>query len=108
MVGMAEGNSYVDISLGVTVSFDVDENNKVVAERHWHSEGDPNYEPPTYIDPEPVPLAVEPDEEIVIEDEPVPLAQAPSTGSSAIIYAIAAAASGMGLAGINLCKKRED
>jgi len=108
MVGMAEGNSYVDISLGVTVSFDVDENNKVVAERHWHSEGDPNYEPPTYIDPEPVPLAVEPDEEIVIEDEPVPLAQAPSTGSSAVIYAIAAAASGMGLAGISLLKKRED
>lgn len=110
-VGVAEGNRNVDVSIGVTVSFDVDENNMVVAERSWHSEGDPNYEPPVEIIPEPVPLAVEPDggeDEIVIEEEPVPLAQAPSTGSSAIIYAIAAAASGMGLAGLNILKKRED
>jgi len=108
MVGMAEGNSYVDISLGVTVSFDVDENNKVVAERHWHSEGDPNYEPPTYIDPEPVPLAVEPDgeDEIVIEEEPVPLAQAPGTGSNSAIIAVIAVISGLCLVALMLSKKR--
>ena len=106
-VGMAEGNRDVDVSIGVTVSFDVDENNNVVAERVWHSEGDPSYKPTTNTNPEPVPLAVEPEEE-VIEEEPVPLAKAPGTGSVSAIFAVAAAVSGMGLAGIVIGSKRKD
>lgn len=105
-VGMAEGNRDVDVSIGVTVSFDVDENNNVVAERVWHSEGDPSYKPTTNTNPEPVPLAVEPEEE-VIEEEPVPLAKAPGTGSVSAIFAVAAAVSGMGLAGIVIGSKRK-
>ena len=106
-VGMAEGNRDVDVSIGVTVSFDVDENNNVVAERVWHREGDPSYKPTTNTNPEPVPLAVEPEEE-VIEEEPVPLAKAPGTGSISTIFAVAAAVSGMGLAGLAIGSKRKD
>ena len=106
-VGVAEGHRNVDVSIGVTVSFDVDENNKVVAERVWHNEGDPNYQPPT--NPEPVPLADEPEDgEEVIEEEPVPLAKAPGTGSVSAIFAVAAAVSGMGLAGLAIGTKRKD
>jgi len=43
MVGIAEGTKEVDVSASVTVSFDVDENNHVVAERTWHDEG--SYKP---------------------------------------------------------------
>ena len=109
MVGIAKGTSTVDVSLGVTVKFDVDENNKVVAERVWHSEGDPNYVPPTPPVPyEPVPLMDEGEVEEVIEEEPVPLAKAPGTGSLSAVYAIAAAVAGMGLAGLAISSKRKD
>ena len=49
MVGIAEGTKEVDVSASVTVSFDVDENNHVVAERTWHDE----YEYTKPNDPEP-------------------------------------------------------
>ena len=108
-VGVAEGERNVDVAIGVTVSFDVDENNKVVAERVWHSEGDPNYVPPTPPVPyEPVPLMDEGEVEEVIEEEPVPLAKAPGTGSISAVYAIAAAVAGMGLAGLAISSKRKD
>ena len=55
--------------------------------------------------PVPVPLM---DNGEVIEDEPVPLAQAPSTGSVSVVFAIAAAVSGMGLAGIAISSKRKE
>lgn len=105
-VGVAEGDRNVDVAIGVTVSFDVDENNKVVATREWHNEGDPNYVPP--VPPEPVPIMDEPEEEDVIEEEPVPLAKAPGTGSISAVYAIAVAVSGMGLAGLAISTKRKD
>ena len=38
-VGVAEGERNVDVSLGVTVSFDVDEDNHVRAKREWREEG---------------------------------------------------------------------
>ena len=109
MVGLASGKRDVDLDASFTINFNVDENNVETTVRKW------SYDPiikeeevPPVVNPEPVPLVVVTEEETVIEDEIVPLAQAPSTGSSAIIYAIAAAASGMGLAGLNFCKKRED
>ena len=55
--------------------------------------------------PVPVPLM---DNGEVIEDELVPLAQAPSTGSVSVVFAIAAAVSGMGLAGIAINSKRKE
>lgn len=44
----------------------------------------------------------------VIEDELVPLAKAPSTGSVSLIFAVAAASSGLGLAGLAFTAKRKD
>ncbi len=76
MIGMAEGTMEVDISKSVTVKFDVDENNHVVAERTWHEEGfekaaDPEPEPTPEPKPEPKPEPdPEPDPEP--ESEPTP------------------------------------
>lgn len=42
MVGLAEGTKTVDVSMSVTVSFDVDENNQICATRTWRDEG-PDY-----------------------------------------------------------------
>ena len=61
-VGIAEGERNVDISMGVTVSFDVDENDRVVAKREWSSDsrktssggGSSNPEDPTPDPEEPV------------------------------------------------------
>lgn len=111
-VGMAEGERDVDVSIGVTVSFEVDENNKVVAERVWHDEGDPSFElPETGPDEEPEPTPPtggDGGEEGIIEEEPVPLAKAPDTGSLSVFYALAAAFSGMGLAGLSFGKKNKE
>ena len=82
-VGIAEGTRNVDVSMGVTIKFDVDESNHVVATRRWHNEGDPRAEieqqdPPTryrYTAPE-----------TIIEEEPVPLADVPQTGDNSILW----------------------
>ena len=98
MVGVAEGTRTVDISASMTISFDVDEDDKVVAERVWHRtsvEVRPTGRntPPApvaaaYIDDEGVPLAASADELIEILDEEVPLADAPETGDNSIIYVL--------------------
>jgi len=46
-VGIAEGKRGVDVSIGVSVTFNVDENDKTIVERKWHDEGDPQNTPPT-------------------------------------------------------------
>ena len=115
-VGMAEGERSVDVSIGVTVKFEVDENDKVVAERVWHNEGDPNFNlPETGPDEEEPKPTVKPDEpeyyggeESIIEEEPVPLAKAPGTGSISALYAVAASISGIGLAGLRSMKKNKE
>ena len=65
-VGIAEGERNVDVSMGMTIKFDVDEDNHVVAERHWHEEIDPEIDPddptpdPEPEDPKPEPKKPEP------------------------------------------------
>jgi hypothetical protein len=106
-VGIAEGERNVDVSMGMTIKFDVDEDNHVVAERHWHEEIDPEIDPedptpdpepkdpkpkpkkPTPKDPEPKPeepakkkfsfkLKVEEEPEVVeIPEEEIPLVNIP-------------------------------
>lgn len=102
-VGMAEGERDVDVSIGVTVKFEVDENDKVVAERVWHNEGDIGL-------PEADPEEEQPGESpvTIIGDEPVPLAKAPGTGSISALYAVAASISGIGLAGLRSMKKNKE
>ena len=45
LVGMAEGIHNVDVTASMTLSFEVDETNNVVAEREWHYESDPEIDP---------------------------------------------------------------
>jgi len=105
-VGVAEGHKEVSASQSFVINFDVDERDSHIEVETWRVDPVNNYEPPVVINPEPVPLAVEPEEEIVIEDEPVPLAQAPSTGSSSAIIAVIAVISGLCLVVLMLSKKR--
>lgn len=102
MVGIAGGAHAVNVSM--EISFDLNVEDEVVAVEHvWRTEHDPGEDPPQW-DP-PVPLNDEPEEEIIIEDEAVPLAQAPHTGSGSALYAVMAAMSALGLAGVNLGRK---
>ena len=80
-VGIAEGERDVDVSVGVTVSFDVDENDRVVARREWsrdsrHSNSgggsDPKDPTPDPKDPNPTPDPKDPG--MTIPEEDVPLA----------------------------------
>ena len=120
MVGIAQGEREVDISMGVTVSFSVDEENKVVAQRHWHDEYDPTdleEEPEDPEDPPVVPdeeqpeppvfvVNVEEDDAIVIEEEPVPLADAPKTGSNTFIWFALVLVAGLALTAVKIRSKK--
>lgn len=97
-VGVAEGTREVDVSLGMTIKFDVDENNHVVAERKWHNEGDPSTEHVTPEEPEHVTAEAPRSRQIFrltnqtgveeIPDEEVPLAIAPKTGDMTSLIVI--------------------
>ena len=114
-VGVAEGARNVDISAGVTIRFDVDEDNRVVAERTWHNEYDPNYTPPTphtpaltNLEPEAAPqvfrLANQNVEEI--PEEPVPLAAPVITGDNSGLWIAVILLSVFAMAAINLFDKK--
>jgi len=45
LVGLAKGEQKVVVSNKMTISFDVDEENHVVAERKWHTEDSKEYDP---------------------------------------------------------------
>lgn len=96
-VGIAEGERNVDVSIGVTVSFDVDENNHVVAERTWHDEG--SWEPSPTPDPDGGdndPESSKPrqpqggghDPLIVLEDSETPLSAAPADNGIGVLGAV--------------------
>ena len=113
LVGMAEGEREVEVTVGMTISFDVDENNHVVAERQWHSQGDPRNGGGggggngTYrLRNNPDARA---DEDLMeIPDEEVPLADVPKTGDGTAILAVISALSGMGYAGIQFSAKKKE
>ena len=127
-VTLAEGQHTVDVSMKVSVDFEVEENDEYRTERRWHREGDPARQPVNHpnppteeIPPEDPPLEDQPPveeslEEIVeedppltvIEDDPIPLASVPQTGDSSLLFVAMTILSGSGLAGLALTKKRED
>ena len=135
-VGIAEGERNVDVSLGVTIKFEVDEDNHVVAERKWHDEGSNRPRPTggndddddnggggstTTTIPDPVvPLAAADTIEISdgdiplsdgtvlnIEDAPIPLAVLPMTGDVSVIWMLISLISGLGLAGLSLADRKK-
>ena len=122
VVETARGVEYADVTMGVTVSFDVDEDDHIVATRRWHSKntqtvviplppedpGDPGDPNVVVIDNTPVPLAATMmlvgEDELVILDEEVPLAAAPQTGDNSIVYVVISLISLCGI--VLLSKKR--
>lgn len=138
MVGIAEGFRNVDISLAVTVSFDVDENNLIHAARSWHKEGTYSYAPPVQPDELPekespeeitteeIPENTFSEEELSVEENPpadtpvppadpvspsenAPLANVPQTGDTTILYMVLTLMSASGLTFLALFgKKRKE
>ena len=100
-VGVAQGERNVDVSVGVTISFDVDENNHVVAERTWHDEADPEVAP----NPGVFALAVHRPLENIPEEE-VPLADAPQTGDEAIVFAALTLLAGISLMAMHVSEQK--
>ena len=119
MVGISEGKQEVSVKASMTVSFSVDEENRVVAERSWNEEGDPTTEeiPPEEEEELPPPVEEElppppvfevnvEDDTIEIPEEPVPLADAPKTGSDAIIWIALAIFAALGMAATRFTNKK--
>ena len=114
-VGMGEGEKNVDVTVGMTITFDVDENNNVVADREWYSKQNWTFTPDTpttppgeVIPPNDTPLSPTPDGE-VIEDEDVPLAGLPNTGdaSNTMLYLAIAAGAALILLAITAKRNRK-
>ena len=118
-VGMAEGTHSVDVSRSVTISFDVDENNNVVAERTWHDEYDPSNTPPS---PPEYPVDPASFEEVpppqifrlnnqdgleTIPEEPVPLAAPVITGDNSAMWMAVVLFALFGMVAINLSDKKQ-
>ena len=110
-VGVAEGVKNVDVSMGVTIKFDVDENNHVVAERKWHKEGDPAIDPDEDEEtPPPVNyrVVINDDDLEEIPEEPVPLASAPKTGDNSGLWILLIMAAAFGIVALNLATKKRN
>ena len=106
MVGVAEGTNTVDVSTKVTIKFDVDEDNHVVATRKWRSDKDPRRTEDTPPPPAEYRLGFGVGQLEVIEEE-VPLAAPPQTGDMSILWFAMIAMSGCGLCILNLLEKRK-
>lgn len=122
LVGLAKGEQKVEVSTQMTISFNVDEEKNVVAERVWHTENDPIYTPgeedpddTTTIPNDPVPYSPEPveqrlvnDDTVTIEDEEVPLADTPETGDMTALWIGIIVAATVSLCAFNaFAKKRQ-
>ena len=109
-VGVAEGTRSVDVSMGVTIKFDVDENNHVVAERKWHDEEHtPNVpEEEERTPPTNYRVTIEGDGTEEIIDDPVPLAAAPKTGDNSALWVLLIMAAGFGIAVLNIFGKKRN
>ena len=115
-VGVAEGTRNVDVSVGVTIKFEVDENNRVVAERKWDYESDPGYTPPGGGEPVPANFEDAPapqifrlnnqDNLVEIPEEPVPLATPAVTGDNSGLWIAVVLLSVFAMAAINLFDKK--
>ena len=109
MVGMAEGTNSVDVSKSVTIKFDVDENNHVVAERKWQDEIDPPAEeedPPVEEEDPPQIFRLDPETEEEIPGEPVPLAAPVVTGDNSFLWILVVMIALCGVVAINVSGKK--
>ena len=102
LVGLAKGEQKVVVSNKMTIKFDVDEYNHVVAEREWHNNGEPEVvteEPGVFA------FAVHRPLENIPEEE-VPLADAPQTGDEAIVFAALTLLAGISLMAMHVSEQK--
>ena len=99
-----ELTTYTKVDSTTTTVREWTERNETPAEKPEEPEEEPD-QPVIPDTPQPVPFV---DDGEVIEEELVPLAKAPSTGSVSLIFAVAAASSGLGLAGLAFTAKRKE
>ena len=102
LVGLAKGEQKIEVSTKLTINFNVDEENNVVAQRVWHDEGDPAAAPAVAA----ANFAVPARPLDTIPDEEVPLADAPQTGDEAIIFAFLTVLAGMSLMAMHVSEKK--
>ena len=111
LVGMASGSQKVEV--GVTISFDVDEQQNVVATREWHTEVEVEEFEEDPVDPNPIVPRWNPPENNrlandgeVIEEEEVPLAAPVSTGDNTGMWIAFFLMIAFGIVAINLFDKK--
>jgi len=130
LVGLATGNLDVDVAVGMTLNFNVDDKNHVIAESKWHEESSSSesknesgseeggeYEivtleddleapnPTVEISVEAVPLADAPLFELF--DEEIPLADVPLTGDNSTMWFVLSMLSVMLLFGLGLSDRKK-
>jgi len=103
LVGLAKGEQKIAVSTKLTISFDVDEENHVVAERVWHEEGDPAV---ALLNDDGGPWNIPARPLDNIPDEEVPLADAPQTGDEVVFFAILTVLAGISLMAMHVSEKK--
>jgi len=105
IVGIAEGTHTVDVSVGMTVRFEADEDKYVAEKRKWRTEDDTEIEPPkAEINPDPTPRP--PKHEHIIDPNEIELAKPVKTGDMSFALMGMALASAIGLMGVLLAGRR--
>ena len=111
LVGMASGSQKVEV--GVTISFNVDEKQQVVATREWHAEVEHEEDAEDPVDPEGIVPRWNPPENNrlanegeIIEEEEVPLAAPVSTGDNTGLWIAMFMMIAFGIVAINLFDKK--
>ena len=119
-VGIAEGYKSVNVSMGIDLTFHVEEGT-VTTERTWYDSGENHYHPTGGEDPTPynddyeIPedpedpgfKLFEKDDLIELEDEEVPLAAVPATSDSTLLWFAMSLLSGAALIRTNRKKEEE-
>ena len=106
MVGVAEGTNTVDVSTKVTIKFDVDEDNHVVATRKWRTDKDPRRTEDTPPPPAQYRMTRGVGQLETIIDEEVPLAEVPQTGDISAVWFALILMSVCGLWVLNMSDKK--
>ena len=120
MVGLANGDRGVDVTMNVTFEMNVE--GVTVTERVWHEEGDPTVTwllppPPTEdLPPEEPEVPEEPwippenhrlgGDTVEIPDEPVPLASPTKTGDDTGLWVMMALMVAFSMVAVNVCDKK--
>lgn len=107
MIGYASGDQAVDLNVNLTFNVSDPELTKetTVTTDIYVVPAPPAPQPPQ---PFHNPAVIDLNDEIVILDEEVPLADVPETGDPSVIMAVISTLSGLGLAGLQLTKKRQE